>query len=214
MKLKHVFLPIYFYVEFNSIAFSLRIHKLKQKMQQLNSDYLSFLERRELLEKYRSDLRKVEFERDYLLSLISRLEDELQIPQVTAQKATEITHYAAQPVVKMVKAAKPPKQVVQSSESRSSVKKSKASNDYDFKISKWDDVMIKALSNSEKPLNAGALLKAFENANKKMAEPLDDKQLRNALSRTFNKLANKRDTVRKQNFGGKGYLYSLNPNYK
>ena len=47
-------------------------------MQQLNSDYLSFLEKRELLEKYRSDLRKVEFERDYLLSLISRLEDELR----------------------------------------------------------------------------------------------------------------------------------------
>ena len=40
---------------------------------------LSFLEKRELLEKYRSDLRKVDFERNYLQSLIDRLERELQI---------------------------------------------------------------------------------------------------------------------------------------
>lgn len=179
-------------------------------MQQLNSDYLSFLEKRELLEKYRSDLRKVEFERDYLTSLILRLENELQIPTATAQKANDTVHYTqsvAQPVSKPVKVAK---QAAVPSEQKASGKKSKLSSEYGFKISKWDDVMLKALSNAQKPLNAGALLEAFESANSKLAEPLDDKQLRNALSRTVNKLANKRDTVKKQNFGGKGYLYSLN----
>lgn len=179
-------------------------------MQQLNSDYLSFLEKRELLEKYRSDLRKVEFERDYLTSLISRLENELQIPTVTAQKATDTVHFTQSAAKHVSKPAKAIKQAVVPSEQRNSSKKSKVSSEFGFKISKWDDVMLKALSNAQKPLNAGALLEAFEIANSKLAEPLDDKQLRNALSRTVNKLANKRDTVKKQNFGGKGYLYSLN----
>ena len=177
-------------------------------MQQLNSDYLSFLEKRELLEKYRSDLRKVEFERDYLTSLISRLENERQIPTVTAQKATDTVQFTQS--VAPSKPAKVLKQTVEQSDQRSSSKKSKVSSEFGFKVSKWDDVMLKALSKAQKPLNAGALLEAFEIANSKLAEPLDDKQLRNALSRTVNKLANKRDTVRKQNFGGKGYLYSLN----
>ncbi|NJN78495.1 MAG: hypothetical protein HC803_09365, partial [Saprospiraceae bacterium] len=63
------------------------------------------------------------------------------------------------------------------------------------------------------PMNSAALLEIFENENKTLAKPLDDKQLRNALSRTVHKLANKQDAVLKENFGGKGFLYSLNPNF-
>jgi len=170
-------------------------------MQHLNSNYLSFLERRELLEKYRSDLRKVDFERDYLVSLITRLENELQIPSVTTQRVAappKTTRTAQRPVATRPAATK----------SKGGPKR------YGFKLSNWDEVMLDALSSITEPMNSGALLEIFEDANSQLENPLDDKQLRNALSRTVHKLANKKDVVLKENFGGKGFLYSMNPNYQ
>ncbi|MFK7949253.1 MAG: hypothetical protein AB8G11_16800 [Saprospiraceae bacterium] len=170
-------------------------------MQQLNSNYLSFLERRELLEKYRSDLRKVEFEREYLVSLITRLENELQIPSITTQRVAAPVRTVTRTVQRSV--PKPP------------ISKSNGGpRRYGFKLSAWDEVMLDALVGITEPINSGALLEIFEDANNGLENPLDDKQLRNALSRTVHKLANKKDVVLKENFGGKGFLYTLNPNYQ
>ena len=168
-------------------------------MQQLNANYLSFLERRELLEKYRSDLRKVDFERDYLVSLITRLENELQIPSVTAQRVAEPTRIVSR--------------TVQRSAPKSSISKSGGPRRYGFKLSNWDEVMLDALNGVSESLNSGALLEIFEDANNALENPLDDKQLRNALSRTVHKLANKKDVIIKENFGGKGFLYRMNPDF-
>lgn len=162
-------------------------------MQQLN-----FLERRELLEKYRSDLRKVDFERDYLVSLITRLENELQIPSVTTERV-------AAPVRNT--------RTVQRSAPKVSVAKSGGPRRYGFKLSDWDEVMLDALNNNSEPMNSGSLLEIFEDANNQLENPLDEKQLRNALSRTVHKLANKKDVILKENFGGKGFLYRMNPDY-
>lgn len=169
-------------------------------MQQFNSNYLSFLEKRELLEKYRSDLRKVEFEREYLVSLITRLENELQIPSVTTNRVS-------------APGRTPSRTVQRSTPNISKTPNQGSSRRFGFKLSNWDEVMLDALNGISEPMNSGALLEIFENANNQLESPLDDKQLRNALSRTVHKLANKKDVVLKENFGGKGFLYSMNPSY-
>jgi hypothetical protein len=57
------------------------------------------------------------------------------------------------------------------------------------------------------------MLEQFEAYNDGLEKPLDDKQLRNALSRTVHKLANLKDVVIKESFSGKGFIYSLNSAY-
>ncbi len=193
----------------------------------MQENYLNFLEKRELLEKYRSDLRKIDFERDYLTSIIERIEKELQLPVGTTSVVTEVEQVkvvtpapapvvVTTPVEKVakpvaVKAATP--QVRTTPSKPESVQLKKGERFYGFKLSAWDTLMLEILENTAEPLNSSALLDIFENKNNSLAKPLDDKQLRNALSRTVHKLANKKDVVLKQEFEGKGFLYTLNPNY-
>lgn len=167
---------------------------------------LSFLEKRELLEKYQSDLRKVDFERNYLISLIQRLEGELQIPSITTERNTS---------VRAAVAARPAG-VVQRTTPKVSLPVSNGNTQrfYGFKLSHWDILLLDAIKDREEPLNSGALLEIFEAKNATFDKPLDDKQLRNALSRTVHKLANKKDAILKVEFPGKGFLYSLNPNFE
>jgi hypothetical protein len=174
---------------------------------------LSFLERRELLEKYRSDLRKVDFERDYLTQLIQRLENELQIPSTQMAAPQQQRAYSAPKTVAAPAAAKAPKKTRSYSKSSGAdtLEKQRA---YGIKLSSWDVLMLNTLENITEPLNSGSLLEIFEAENASLSKPLDDKQLRNALSRTVHKLANKKDIVLKDNFAGKGFLYTLNPNYQ
>lgn len=176
-------------------------------MQKLGQN-LSFLEKKELLEKYRSDLRKVDFERDYLAQIIARLERELQIPAGAAAPEAPATRTAA-PKAAAAATPKAPRAYTKSSSENTAQKQ----ETYGFKLSDWDVLMLDTLETITEPLNSGALLEIFEAANADLAKPLDDKQLRNALSRTVHKLANKKDVVLKENFAGKGFLYTLNPNY-
>lgn len=162
---------------------------------------LSFLEKRELLEKYRSDLRKIEFERNYLQSLTERLERELQIPSAPSKKA-----YSSTPTSKVSytpRATSAPTTQDQKDRIRR----------YGFKLAKWDHLMLDILEGTTEPMNSGTMLELFEAYNDKLEKPLDDKQLRNALSRTVHKLANIKDVVIKETFSGKGFIYSLNPAY-
>jgi len=162
---------------------------------------LSFLEKRELLEKYRSDLRKVDFERNYLQSLIDRLERELQIPSksTTGKHVSTITNKVTYtPRVKS---------------NATAPNNTERLRRYGFKLAKWDHLMLDILEGTTEPMNSGTMLEEFEAYNKALEKPLDDKQLRNALSRTVHKLANIKDVVIKENFSGKGFIYSLNPAY-
>lgn len=180
-------------------------------MQQVNQD-LNFLERRELLEKYRSDLRKVDFERNYLTQLIQQLENELQIPSAATTAPQRNIQYAAPKTTTI--ATKAPKQKRNYSKSSSSEDALEKQRVYGVKLSAWDILMLDTLENITEPLNSGSLLEIFEAKNASLTKSLDDKQLRNALSRTVHKLANKKDIVLKDNFAGKGFLYTLNPNYQ
>jgi|GEM_PF-3195951 len=180
-------------------------------MQQVNQD-LNFLERRELLEKYRSDLRKVDFERNYLTQLIQQLENELQIPSAATTAPQRNIQYAAPKTT--TTATKAPKQKRNYSKSSSSEDALEKQRVYGVKLSAWDILMLDTLENITEPLNSGSLLEIFEAKNASLTKSLDDKQLRNALSRTVHKLANKKDIVLKDNFAGKGFLYTLNPNYQ
>ena len=175
--------------------------KESKKMQQVNQ--LNFLEKRELLEKYRSDLRKVDFERNYLTSLILQLETELQIPSKPTVHSV--------PKVQNTVANKPATRPYTKSNSTNTLNKQRF---YGFKLSDWDVLMLETLENTTEPLNSSALLEIFEERNASLPKPFDDKQLRNALSRTVHKLANKKDVVFKETFAGKGFLYTLNPNYE
>ncbi len=162
---------------------------------------LSFLEKRELLEKYRSDLRKVDFERNYLQSLIDRLERELQIPSKTSTNSS---------------ASVASKKVTYTPRATSNVVvpgHTERLQRYGFKLAKWDHLMLDILEGTTEPMNSGTMLELFEKYNNKLESPLDDKQLRNALSRTVHKLANIKDVVIKETFSGKGFVYSLNPAY-
>lgn len=178
-------------------------------MQQVN---LNFLERRELLEKYRSDLRKVDFERDYLTQLIHRLENELQIPSAPVAAPAQRVQYTPKAAATAAVAAATPKapRAYSKSNSENTLEKQQT---YGFKLSDWDVLMLDTVENITEPLNSGSLLEVFEARNAELAKPLDDKQLRNALSRTVHKLANKKDVILKEEFAGKGFLYTLNPNY-
>ena len=171
-------------------------------MQRVNQN-LSFLEKRELLEKYRSDLRKVDFERNNLAQIIARLEKELHLPAGAATEDAPATRTAA------VSAPKAPRAYTKSSSENTAQKQ----ETYGIKLSDWDVLMLNTLETITEPLNSGALLEIFEAANADLPKPLDEKQLRNALSRTVHKLANKKDIVLKENFPGKGFLYTLNQNY-
>lgn len=163
---------------------------------------LSFLEKRELLEKYRSDLRKVDFERNYLQSLIDRLEKELQIPSKPSSST-----YSAAPTSKVTYAPRKTTVNLTSPNEKDRLRR------YGFKLAKWDHLMLDILESTSEPMNSGTMLEEFEAYNNSLDKPLDDKQLRNALSRTVHKLANIKDVVIKENFSGKGYIYSLNPAY-
>lgn len=179
-------------------------------MQQVNQD-LNFLERRELLEKYRSDLRKVDFERNYLTQLIQQLENELQIPSAATTTPQRNVQYTAPKATTTAKAPKQKRNYSKSSSSEDALEKQRV---YGVKLSSWDVLMLDTLENITEPLNSGSLLEIFEAKNASLAKSLDDKQLRNALSRTVHKLANKKDIVLKDSFAGKGFLYTLNPNYQ
>lgn len=166
---------------------------------------LSFLEKRELLEKYRSDLRKVDFERDYLISLINRLELELQIPSITTERVASVRQTVATTRPSVQRTATKVTMPMSSDNTQ---------RFYGFKLSHWDILMLDTLKETNEPLNSGKLLEIFEAKNATFDNPLDDKQLRNALSRTVHKLANKKDAVLKVEFPGKGFLYSLNPDFE
>ncbi len=162
---------------------------------------LSFLEKRELLEKYRSDLRKVDFERNYLQSLIDRLERELQIPS-TPSKQSFSTSTTSKVSYTPRKPSTPTTQ-----DQKDRIRR------YGFKMAKWDHLMLDILERTTEPMNSGTMLEQFEAYNDGLEKPLDDKQLRNALSRTVHKLANLKDVVIKESFSGKGFIYSLNSAY-
>jgi hypothetical protein len=156
---------------------------------------LSFNEQSELLDKYRSEVRKLDFERSYILGLIRSLEAGLKQP-TTPEEADEVQPLdlgTVTPAEERVKRSAKPRQ----------------QQYYGFKLSEWDHLMLDTLEKADQPMNSGSLLEVFETYCAEKNYTLDDKQLRNALSRTVHKLANIKNVVKKEDFPGKGFCYSM-----
>lgn len=171
----------------------------------MNNTSLTNLEIQDLINRYKSELRKLDYQTDDVKRTIAELE-ELFEPESKSQVAAVTTEKR-----KKKKPGRPPKikAVVREEEIKASRKKG-------YRLSDWDKFILDGIKESGKVLINTELLDILKQKAKEKKIFTNDYLIKEKLNRILQKLANRRKNIVKVKYPGRGFAYALpkwiNPN--
>ncbi len=181
---------------------------------------LSSSEIQDLINKYQSELKKLEFQIEDVKSTIADLEnwlESVELSEKTAlakmgrkRKKTSIT--VSEPGAKRTKRGRPARKDTKSSDAtitseKSRTKKIKSTKGY--KLSKWDEWVIEAITQKGKPQITKGIIESVKISSKGTGLQSNDEEIKNKVIRSLQKLANRRSDLIKVPYKGKGYAYAV-----
>ncbi len=190
---------------------------------------LTPLEVKDLIRKYKSELRKLHFQSQKIQSIISELEASMpEADPVIATVQMTTAEGEVQPTVAETPQEKQPEKAPapakteaapskQKTKSKSpgkngvskSAKAAKGKRTRNTKLNEWDNFVIEAIKGAEKPLiNAELIDQGKEKITQEQLD-MDEEKLKTKLNQTLHKLANKKALLTKVRFSGRGYAYAL-----
>jgi hypothetical protein len=196
----------------------------------MSNPNLNALEIRDLINRYKSELRKLDFQVEKTQGTIADLEAQLgerlryedmeasAAPEAVAQQTTPPAKKRGRPR-KPEKAAsngaKPKKKAASGSRKKSGPAARAPIGPKPMKrkrkLSEWDEFVLDTLKKSNTALISSELLDKAEKKNKRKSgsDKLTDIQLKRKLNQVLHKLANKRGAIVKTQYEGKGFAYGL-----
>ncbi len=200
----------------------------------MSNPNLNSLEIRDLINRYKSELRKLDFQVEKTQSTISDLEAQLgermryeeTESSATGEEPGSVTRSAA-PAKKRGR-GRPRKSDKAASNGHQAKKKGSSGKGKKAgpvakapigpkpmkrkrKLSEWDEFVLDTLEKNKTALISSELLDKAEKKNKRKtgSDKLTDLQLKRKLNQVLHKLANKRGAIVKTQYAGKGFAYGL-----
>lgn len=162
----------------------------------MNTTKLSSSEIQDLIARYNSELKKLQFQISDVKSTISELKENYSL---VLKKEKEKLASATKTTAKTPgrKRGRPAKKVKASQKSSDKAK--------GYKLSEWDEAVIKGLRDAGKSLLTGEIVEQV--AKSDLSSDIDE--VKKKVVRSLQKLANRREDIKKVKFKGKGFSYAL-----
>lgn len=197
--------------------------------------YLTKVEINDLIKKYQSELRKLEYQVsktqltiDELLEMIpmeqndryssfssrpalqesEKREPAFQEPTPVSKPPANSGHEtrAEGPTIQVKLAPPSPKAVVSKKKERPGMRKRKKGG---YRLSEWDQFLLDTLENEQRLMLTSEFLDIGLEMQKGSEDPMSESEIKGKLSRSIHKLANKRGSIVKVQTSGKGFAYAL-----
>ncbi len=176
---------------------------------------------KQLLANYDSRQRQLQFELDHTKNMIRNLKSALPaIEQTEAEQAailveieadTEITPVAvAQPAAK--RRGRPAKKKNADAKPKAAKKKVKAESKeraLGYRLSEYDELVFKALRDTDHAMINAQIVAFIEQDKAAQGENPGTEEIQTMVVRSLQKLANRRDDIKKVSYGGRGMAYAL-----
>lgn len=187
---------------------------------------LTTVEVQDLINKYYSELRKLEFQVSTINGIIQDLENQMKTSDVAAINNNENNEWKSNTPKKRGRKKSVfstdestnaslngngiSKKVETESRSKAGRKKGRKRKTGGYKLSDFDSFIIGSLKNAGHVLVNSDFLNLAEKNNVYKQFDLDENQLKAKLNRSLFKMANRRDELIKVDYPGKGFAYALN----
>lgn len=167
----------------------------------MDNTNLTQSEIRNLINLYKSELKKLQFQFNKTHSTVEELRSMLELTEVNMDLLEDIElDYTA------ISRAVGSDGIIQKKDKKRKRRRSKGG----YKLSDWDIFLLETIQNSEVPLiNQELFVEA-----KKSFPDLDEAEIKGKISRSIHKLANKRKVLKKHRYEGRGFAYTVLPTVK
>lgn len=172
---------------------------------------LSSGEIQDLINKYQSELKKLEFQTEEIVATIDGLKkwlasvesrEKIVLAKV-GKKKKSAAKISMEPAVKR-KRGRPSKKVKKVAPG---AKKEKAAKGY--KLSDWDNWVISSIKDKGQPLITQEIIDTVKAKAQESGLSSSDKEVKNKVTRSLQKLANRRGDIMKVPYKGKGHAYAI-----
>jgi hypothetical protein len=181
----------------------------------MSKTQLSSSEIQDLINRYLSELKKLEFQVDDVKITIAHLENLLEsvdgreksaITKVKAKKLSAVASKTASSSVVKGKRGRPRKI---KTEIKVSQKPSKKETKKGYKLSSWDKYTLESIDQAGKALITQEIIDFVKNKTIQASLNSSDEEVKNKVTRSLQKLANRRNDIAKIAYKGKGFAYAL-----
>jgi hypothetical protein len=184
----------------------------------MSKTQLSSSEIQDLINRYHSELKKLEFQVDEVITTIAQLERLLEnvngreksaIAKVKIKKSKSLTTApsSSSALVKKGKRGRPKKIKVKEKDSpQKAIKKVKKSG---YKLSIWDQYVIDSLKQAGNVRITQEIIDFVKNKASLDKLKTTDEEIKNKVTRSLQKLANRRNDITKVPYKGKGFAYAI-----
>lgn len=174
---------------------------------------LSSSEIQDLINKYQSELKKLEFQTEEIVSTINELEDWLgsvvqsensALEKMKKKKGVTSSKNVAPHGIKL-RRGRPPKGTKTLDEDGTvsgEIKKG-------YKLSNWDKWVITSISQNDKPQITQEIIGSVTKLTQEAGFSTNDTEIKNKVIRSLQKLANRRGDLVKVPYKGKGHAYAI-----
>ena len=170
----------------------------------MNSTGLTNLELQDLINKYKSELRKLDYQIADVTATIAELEELLE---------TDLKRQDTAVTIRKKRKRKPGRPSKIKTETREKIKKSRKEG---YSLSVWDKFVLDGIKDSGKVLINTELLDIVKQKAIEKKIFTNDYLIKEKLNRVLQKLANRRKNIVKVKYQGRGFAYALpkwvNPN--
>ncbi|MBN1599387.1 MAG: hypothetical protein JW894_13925 [Bacteroidales bacterium] len=173
----------------------------------MSKTQLSSSEIQDLINKYNSELKKLQYQVDEVIYTIRELERMLVSVEGREKEALSKLHSKKEKPVKLKSAKKRgrPRKVISVTDTSASTKTTKKG----YKLSKWDEMVIEGIKTSGKVLLTSELVDFAIKKSKKQGSAVNEEEAKNRVVRSLQKLVNRRHDLAKVKYRGKGFAYAL-----
>lgn len=170
----------------------------------MKKSVLSEVEIKDLISRYESELRKLNYQVDNIRETIAELtgylgedmrRDYAPVPEIRSQ-----THESLRK-----KRGRPPKSQKEIAEPAPVVHAEKKG----YKLSDWDNLVLESITSAGKALLTAEILDYVDKNLSKYNLPQDHTLAKNKVTRSLQKLVNRRGDLAKAKYAGKGFKYAL-----
>ena len=184
----------------------------------MSKTQLSSSEIQDLINRYHSELKKLEFQVDDVITTIAQLERLLEnvsgreksaIAKVKIKKSKSLTtgSYSSSALAKKGKRGRPKKLKVE--EKPTPKKPIKASKKSGYKLSVWDNYVIEGIKQGGNVRITQEIIDFVKNKANADKLKTTTEEIKNKVTRSLQKLANRRNDIVKVTYKGKGFAYGI-----
>ena len=177
----------------------------------------------DLINQYRSEIRKLEYQLEKAKDAVSELTDRsgIEISKASIQTTPTTKKRRGRPPKQKTRGSsngtatakapkkrrgRPPKSETKAKAKTTKTKKSRSEG---YRLSEWDNFIINELKKAKRVMINAEFLKKAMSKSKREKLGLTETDIKGKLNRSIHKLANKREEIVKVSYPGKGFAYGL-----